>query len=241
MKRQKYMPGDKNYQIIFEDEDILVVDKPSGLRTIPDGYQPLLACLAKQLRDEYWQIFVVHRLDKETSGVILFARNAEAHRDLNLQFENHLVTKTYHAICTGFPQWQSITANFPLKVNGDRRHRTIIDYQNGKPAATEFMVLSSNREFHLTEIHPNNGYTHIVRTHAAALAIPLLSDPLYHHPSVPESIQVRLEIIPRVALHAYQLEFAHPSTKEEVRFYVDYPADFARACELTGLQKKTGA
>ena len=90
MKRQKYMPGDKNYQIIFEDEDILVVDKPSGLRTIPDGYQPLLACLAKQLRDEYGQIFVVHRLDKETSGVILFARNAEAHMDLNLQFENRL-------------------------------------------------------------------------------------------------------------------------------------------------------
>ena len=235
------MPGDKKYQIVFEDDDILVVDKPSGLRTIPDGYQPLLTCLAKELREEFGRIYVVHRLDKETSGVILFAKSADAHRDLNLQFENRLVNKTYHAICAGYPEWKTLSANYPLKVNGDRRHRTIIDYQNGKPALSEFSILSSKGTYHLYSIHPIDGYTHIVRAHAAALAIPLLTDPLYHHPAVPESVQVRLDLIPRVALHAYQLQFAHPSTKEQICFCVDYPPDFTLACELLGLKQKTGA
>jgi len=134
------------------------------------------------LRENYGQVIVVHRLDKEPNSVIFFARNLEANRKLNLQFENRLVTITYHAICTGYPQWQRFTANFPLKVNGDRRHRSIIDHQKGKPATSEFKIHSSRGKVHLTEIHPNNGYTHSVRAHAPAVAIPLLSDPLYHHP-----------------------------------------------------------
>lgn len=235
------MPGDKNYQVVLEDEDVLIVDKPSGLRTIPDGYQPLLPCLAKQLREDFGNIYVVHRLDKETSGVILFAKNAKAHRILNIQFKNRQVEKSYHAICAGYPEWKSITADFPLKVNGDRRHRTTIDFNNGKPAQSEFSILFSEGHYHLVSILPHNGYTHIIRAHAAALAVPLVSDKLYRHSAVSESIQIRFDVIPRVALHAFRLQFIHPTFNQPVSVKADYPPDFQRACELLSLKQETGA
>ena len=229
------MPGDMKYQIIYEDDDILVVDKPSGLRTIPDGYQPLLPCLASLLRSKYGIVYVVHRLDKDTSGVMLFAKNVESHRNLNKQFHDRSIVKTYHAICAGYPEWKTITADFPLLVNGDRQHRTIIDNLSGKSAKTYFSTINSAGEYHIISAQPHNGYTHIIRAHAAALAIPLLSDPLYHNPTVPKNVQMRLDVIPRIALHSWQIQFTHPVTRNNVSFRADYPPDFVNAALQLGL------
>jgi RluA family pseudouridine synthase len=229
------MPGDINYRVIFEDPDILVIDKPSGLRTIPDGYQPLLPCLAGQLLKDYGRIYVVHRLDKDTSGVIILAKNADSHRSLNLQFDDRKIIKTYHAICAGILDWKAISANFPLLVNGDRQHRTVIDGKRGKPAETTFSVIRSAGFYHLISAQPHNGYTHIIRAHAAALALPLLSDPLYHHPAVPKDVQMRMDVIPRLALHSWQVQFIHPNSNEFLSFTAVYPPDFAKAGQILNL------
>ena len=229
------MPGDIEYQVIFIDQDILAVNKPSGLRTIPDGYQPLLPCLAGQLRKDFGQIFVVHRLDKDTSGVVLFARNAAAHKNLNQQFDVRKIVKTYQAICAGNPEWNNVSANFPLRVDGDRQHRTVIDTVKGKPAETSFSVINSSGMYHLISAIPYNGYTHIIRAHAAVLAIPLLSDPLYHHPAVQKELQMRQDIIPRMALHSLQVQFIHPVSGEPASFKADFPPDFSQACQKLNL------
>lgn len=229
------MPGDIGFQVLFIDQDILVINKPSGLRTIPDGYQPLLPCLAGLLRKEFGQIFVVHRLDKDTSGVILFARNAAAHKHLNHQFETRKIVKTYHAICAGFLDWKNTSANFPLRVDGDRQHRTVIDTAKGKPAETSFSLINSSGMYHLISAIPHNGYTHIIRAHAAALAIPILSDSLYHHPAVQKEIQLRQDIIPRLALHSWQVQFVHPVSGETLSFLADIPTDISQACQKLNL------
>ena len=93
-------------KIIYEDAQLIVVDKPAGLSVLPDGWEKDPPYLGKMLEDQYGKIFIVHRLDKITSGVMVFARDAESHRVLNIQFENHDAQKTYHAILEGNPKWE---------------------------------------------------------------------------------------------------------------------------------------
>src|ERR1700752_2278510 len=128
-------------KILFEDPYVLVVDKPAGLPVLPDGWEEDAPYLVKMLEEDYGKIWIVHRLDKVTSGVMVFARDAETHRALNIQFENHEVEKIYHAIVEGRPAWEEKTAKHPLKVNVGHKHRTAVDNRNGKPSETNFRVL----------------------------------------------------------------------------------------------------
>jgi RluA family pseudouridine synthase len=168
-----------DYQVVLEDEALLVINKPPGLLSIPDGYDPSLPHLAGLLQERYGRVWVVHRLDKDTSGVMLFARSADAHRALNQQFEERKTRKEYHAVCVGMPEWETLSITLPLRVNGDRRHRTVIDHQTGKPAETDAAVLQRLGVFTLVSALPHTGYTHQIRTHLAAMALPILDDPLY--------------------------------------------------------------
>ena len=93
-------------KIIYEDQHLLVVDKPAGLPVLPDGWEKDAPYLVKMLEEQYGKVFIVHRLDKITSGVMVFARDAETHRALNIQFESHEAEKTYHAIVEGNPKWE---------------------------------------------------------------------------------------------------------------------------------------
>jgi tRNA pseudouridine32 synthase / 23S rRNA pseudouridine746 synthase len=156
--------------LLYTDETLLVVNKPAGLLSIADGYRPDLPHLARLLQAEFGRVWVVHRLDKDTSGVMLFARDAQTHRELNTQFEQRVVQKEYHAILAGMPEWEQIEIDLPLRVNGDRKHRTVIDHQNGKPARTSARVLERLGLFSLIAAAPHTGYTHQVRAHFAALA-----------------------------------------------------------------------
>ena len=216
-------------QIIHQDDQILIINKPANLPVLPDGWDKEAPYLVKLLEEQYEKVWVVHRIDKITSGIIIFALTAEAHRSLNIQFEKHLVEKTYHAILNGSPKWLDKITKFPLRANVGSKHRTIVDNRNGVRSETRFRLLKQNQLAALAEAMPMTGRTHQIRVHAYALGYPLLGDILY---SAPET-----DIISRAALHAYSLSFDHPTTGERLTFTAPYPADFQKALRSLKLAR----
>lgn len=215
--------------VLYSDESILVVNKPAGLLTVPDGYHRELPTIRSLLEPQWGRCWIVHRLDKDTSGVMVIARTPEAHRDLNRQFASREVRKVYHAICAGSPVEDEWPINFPLRVNGDRSHRTIVDHARGKPALTTIRVLRRMEYTCLIAAFPHTGYTHQIRAHLSSSGFPLLGDPLYRIPRnftgpLPE-LSV-LPVFPRPALHAFQIYFSHPVTGQNIEFTAPYPSDF---------------
>ena len=209
--------------ILFEDGDILIVNKPANLPVLPDGWNPDAPYLLKLLLEIYPEILVAHRLDKVTSGVMVFARTAEAHRALNMQFEKHTTQKLYHAVCVGIPKWDEHTARHKLRINVGHSHRTVVDNGQGSPAETRFKVLKRFSKYALLEASPATGKTHQIRVHAFALGHSLLGDSLYSAPPT--------ELIDRPALHAQSLTFTHPVSAEEITFTAPYPQDLLEALE----------
>ena len=207
--------------IIHEDGQILVIDKPAGLPILPDGWEKDAPYLMKMLEGDHAPLWVVHSLDKFTSGVMIFARDAETHRALNAQFEKREAGKIYHAIVEGNPEWEERIAKRPLRVNVGHRHRTIVDDKNGKPSETRFKILKRYPSSALIEAKPLTGRTHQIRVHASALGHPLLGDVRYGASET--------QIIPRPALHAYSLTITHPATTERLTFTAEYPQDFVTA------------
>lgn len=212
--------------ILHLDESIIVLNKPAGLSVLPDGWEQDSSYLVKLLEEEHGKVFVVHRLDKTTSGVMIFARTAEAHRSLNMQFDSRETQKIYHAIAVSNPKWDEHVAKHPLRVNVGHKHRTMVDEKNGKPSETRFKILKRYPAHALLEAELMTGRTHQIRVHAYALGHPLLGDTLY---SAPET-----NLISRPALHAYSLSFTHPQTNERRTFTVPYPADFENALKNVG-------
>ncbi len=205
--------------ILYADPSLLVVDKPAGMLSIPDGYDHGVPYLGRVLEPWYGRLWVVHRLDKETSGVMVFARNAEVHRKLNIQFSEHQISKTYHAIISGQPDWDEKVADIPLRSNVGRRNRTAVDIAKGKLSLTRFRVLERYPGHTLLEAKPETGRTHQIRAHLYDFGFTILSDPLYGF----EEISLFMS---RLALHARSLTFWHPTTGEMVTYEAPYPQDF---------------
>ena len=210
--------------ILFADEHILIVNKPADLSVLPEGWEKDAPYLVRILEEKYEKIWVVHRIDKITSGVIVFALTAEAHRSLNIQFEKHEVEKVYHALVNGLPKWEEKITKFPLRINVGHKHRTMVDNRNGVRSETRFKLLERYQASALVEASPMTGRTHQIRVHAYALGHPLLGDILY---SAPET-----DLIARPALHAYSLTLRHPETGKSLTFQADYPNDFMNALRL---------
>ncbi len=208
-------------KILFEDPHLFVTDKPAGLPVLPDGWEPDAPYLVKMLEAEYGKIFIVHRLDKTTSGVMVFARDAETHRSLSMQFESHEAQKIYHAIIEGNPKWEEKVTKFPLRVNVGHKHRTVVDDRDGKPSETRFKILKRYQAAVEIEAQLMTGRTHQIRVHAAALGHPLVGDILYGAKET--------SLIERPALHAYSLTFTHPVSHERVTFTAEHPRDFDSA------------
>jgi len=215
--------------ILYSDEHILIINKPAGLSVLPDGWAKDAPYLVKSLEEGYGRIFIVHRLDKVTSGVMVFARDAETHRALNIQFENHQAEKVYHAIVQGNLKWDEKTARRPLRANVGHKHRSMVDNKNGKPSETRFKVLKrfqarpeqGRGDSVLIEAKPMTGRTHQIRVHAYALGHPLLGDTLYGAEET--------DVIARPALHAYSLTIV--MNGEPMAFKAPYPDDFRVALE----------
>lgn len=223
------MTTEVNIPVLFEDESLLVIDKPAGVLSLPDGYDRDLPHLATLLAARYGRLWLVHRLDRDTSGVLVLARSAEAHHDLNDQFRERQVKKVYHALIAPLTGWDTISAEFPLRKNGDRQHRTVVDPQLGKPAKTDFEVLERFPQAALIAARPHTGYTHQIRAHLRALGCPILADDLYR---LPDSPTFAPPPIGRMALHAYSLSITHPLSGEALVFNAPQPADFMSAIAL---------
>jgi RluA family pseudouridine synthase len=215
-------------KILFEDQHLLVLDKSAGLPVLPDGWEPDAPYLVKMLEEQYEKIFIVHRLDKATSGVMVFARDADTHRSLSMQFESHEAQKMYHAIIEGNPKWEEKVTKFPLRVNVGHKHRTVVDDRNGKPSETRFKILKRYQATAEVEAQLLTGRTHQIRVHASALGHPLMGDILYGAQET--------SIIERPALHAYSLTFTHPASNERVTFKAEHPQDFDRALKLLAFE-----
>jgi RluA family pseudouridine synthase len=212
--------------VLYVDDSIIVLNKPAGLPVLPDGWERSAPYLVRMLEEQFLsapssKIWVVHRLDKSTSGVMVFARNAQAHRALNIQFEARETDKVYHAIVGGVPTWDEQLADQPLRVDVGHKHRTAVDPARGKHAETGFRVLHRYPAHALLEAHLMTGRTHQIRAHAAALGHALLGDTLYG--------AAPTELIARPALHAYRLTILNPQTERRGTFTAPYPEDFADA------------
>lgn len=213
--------------VIHLDEQVFVINKPAGFSILPEGWEPDATYLLKILEEEHGKIWVVHRLDKITSGVMVFARTADAHRALNRQFERHEVEKVYHAIVEGNPPWEEKICKMPLKINVGHKHRTAVDHKRGKPSETHFKVLRRRRTGALLEARPLTGRTHQIRAHLYALGFPLLGDVLYGG--------TETGLIARPALHALSLSFTHPESGQPVAYSAPYPDDMRRLMDRSNL------
>ena len=125
-----------SYTVIYSDDEIVVLNKKSGLLVAADRYDaeaPRLDLLAEK---EFGSLFAVHRIDKDTSGIVIYAKTPEAHRNISMQFTERTVKKTYHCLVNGHPAWDNFTVDLPLLPDGDDRHRTVINKKFGKPSVT---------------------------------------------------------------------------------------------------------
>ncbi len=219
--------------ICYEDEFLIAVNKPHGLLSIPDGYQKTLPNLVDMMKAAFPSIYALHRLDKETSGVILFARDAQTHRLMNLAFSERTVEKHYLAICCGAPDWDEITLDGALEVDADRRHRTLVT-SRCKPAKTSVRLQKRSVYNGLLEIHPHTGYTHQIRAHLAHAGHSILGDSLYQSiatarsPQLAQSYNFDQQGIDRLYLHASSLTFEHPVSRVQLTISATLPRQFQK-------------
>ncbi|HSV55551.1 MAG TPA: RluA family pseudouridine synthase [Magnetospirillaceae bacterium] len=231
--------------ILYQDEHILAADKPAGVLSAPDRWDPDLPVAAAILSRGLGRLWPVHRLDKDTTGVLLLARSEEAHRALSLTFQTGSMSKVYHALVCGAPGWTETFCDLPLSPDSDPKHRTTVDTHRGKPSLTRFLVLRAFDGCTLVEARTETGRTHQVRVHLATLGFPVVCDPLYGDgkPLLLSRIKrgwkgdpfEERPLLARTALHAASVEFPHPATGESVFFAAPYPRDFRAA--LTQMER----
>lgn len=238
----KKVAEDIAFEVVYQDEHTLAVSKPSGLLVHPARghktgtlYNGLLHYFREQrAADPSFHIGTVHRLDEETSGIMVYALSAKAHKQLTRQFEDRLTRKTYLCLVHGQVAFDEKTIDAALGADPANRVKMAIDGLGARTARTEYVKVALSRcgEFSLLRAHPLTGRTHQIRAHAAALGHPIVGDPLYggekEHPAFGGRVA-------RVCLHAESLALSHPITKEPIVLSAPVPADLLELFELLGF------
>ncbi|MEK7728444.1 MAG: RluA family pseudouridine synthase [candidate division KSB1 bacterium] len=224
-------------EILHDEEALLVLNKPAGLPVIPERYHPEWPCLQSIANAQLGsRVFVVHRIDMETSGVVLFAKNAETHRELCRQFAAHEVEKTYWALVQGEVEKDEQTIALPLSPHLQKPGVTIVN-KKGKPALTHCRVLERFRGYTWVEVKPQTGRQHQIRVHLKALGHPLLVDAMYANTEAfflsslksnyrRKAGEAEPPLIGRLTLHAQQLSLVLPQSQARLTFTAPVPKDF---------------
>ena len=209
---------DRPLPVLFVDDYLVVVDKPHGLLSVPGRDPANRDCVPARLHAEFGELRIVHRLDLDTSGVMILARTPDAHRHLNRQFEKRETEKYYEALVWGLPSDDEGEINLPICVDWPNRPRKIVDYVNGKPAQTFYSVIERETERNISRVllKPITGRSHQLRVHLAEIGHPILGCPFYAH----EQARTAAD---RLMLHACELSITHPLSGERLTFNVPAP------------------
>ncbi|QID19945.1 RluA family pseudouridine synthase [Nitrogeniibacter mangrovi] len=206
--------------IVFVDADLVVADKPAGLRSIPAGGEGRKDCLAARIRARHADARIVHRLDEATSGLVLFARSAEMLRRMNHSFRERMVGKEYQALVHGHVTDEAGEIDLPLAPEPDRNPYQRVDPVHGRRALTRYRVLErlevAGAPVTRLALKPVTGRTHQLRVHLMSLGHPILGDPLY----APADSAARFG---RLHLHAARLDIIHPRWRTPRRFEREVP------------------
>jgi len=199
--------------VVHQDRDLLVIDKPTGLLSVPGRQPGWQDSAATRVAADHAHSYAVHRLDMDTSGLLVFALRRKAERALKEAFRLRRVDKRYLARVWGHPP-DSGRVELPLTRQGGLPPRNVVD-PAGRPAVTDFRVLQRDADSAMVELHPRTGRSHQLRVHMQALGHPILGDRLY----APPDVQAR---VPRLMLHAWRLRLPHP--------YSDAPLELEAPC-----------
>ncbi len=202
--------------IIYQDNDIVVIDKPSGLLSVPGRELHHRDSATTRLMRVLPTALVVHRLDMDTSGIMLFALNKAAQSSLSKQFQARTTSKTYLARVKGVPSSESGSVDLPLICDWPNRPLQIVDHEVGKPSLTHWQLLESGNDSSLVELTPITGRSHQLRVHMQQLGHPILGDRFYGKPDA-------VRMAPRLNLHAFNLSIDHPISGEPLSFEAPCP------------------
>ncbi|WP_255992188.1 RluA family pseudouridine synthase [Chitinolyticbacter albus] len=212
-------PANTGLALIHVDEHLIVLDKPAGLLSVPGRGEDKHDSLATRAAQAYPGVLIVHRLDMDTSGLLVLARDADTHRRLSKLFHDRVVDKRYVALIEGRPAQEQGEVDQPLNVDWPNRPLHIVDHENGKRALTRYWVQDYEADLHASRVllEPVTGRTHQLRVHMQWLGHPILGDTLYAQPATRAKAT-------RLLLHAALLELPHPVTGETMRW--ESPAPF---------------
>ncbi|MCH8822824.1 MAG: RluA family pseudouridine synthase [Planctomycetes bacterium] len=202
-----------NFEIIYQDDRIVVLNKQAGLLSVPGIGPEKQDCLATRVKAQIPEAKIVHRLDRDTSGVIIMALDAEAHRELSRQFQDREVQKTYIAIVHGQVESDQGEIDLPMRkdMESGSKPLQIIDHAQGRSAVTKYRVIEREADRTRLELMPITGRSHQIRLHLKTISHPILGDDLY----APTEAQAMAE---RLLLHAEKLWVVHPGTAEPMTF-----------------------
>jgi tRNA pseudouridine32 synthase / 23S rRNA pseudouridine746 synthase len=197
-----YSPPQDPLVVLHEDAEVLLVDKPAGLLSVPGKGPHLADCLIARVQAVFPDALLVHRLDRDTSGVMIFALTPYAQRHLGLQFEKRMTRKTYVARVWGVPEEKTGTIDLPLIVDWPNRPRQMVCHDTGKSAQTDWRLLKNEGETSRIRLSPKTGRSHQLRVHMLSMGHPILGDPFY---ATGDALN-----FPRMMLHSEELRFNHP-------------------------------
>jgi tRNA pseudouridine32 synthase/23S rRNA pseudouridine746 synthase len=207
----EYAPPKGKVSYIHVDTDLIVIDKPAELLSVPGRGPEKADCAISRIHADYPEALTVHRLDMSTSGLIVFVRSKASQRRLSIQFEKGVIGKTYVANVWGHPAPTSGLIDLPLSQDWPNRPRQKVDHDIGKPSRTVYVTSGAHAQGARLSLTPMTGRTHQLRLHLAAIGHPILGDDIYANPEA-------LAAASRLHLHATQLELIHPTRNERLSF-----------------------